>query len=136
VACIDIRSVVVAGVGDLQDNSNVLPKVLLRSSPTLQLLGYLLALIRRRVEESTQHGLRRRRCVQLRGSCRRLRVQCRQHLRVIACGVDDRTQIGICGRDAAPAVNDNARPPTAATSLVSDSVTICEDLSNQRTAES
>jgi hypothetical protein len=51
VACIDIRSVVVAGVGDLQDNSNVLP-------------------------------------------------------------------------------------PTAATSLVSDSVTICEDPSNQRTAES
>jgi hypothetical protein len=43
VACIDIRSVVVAGVGDLQDNSNVLLKVLLRSWPTRQLLRYLLA---------------------------------------------------------------------------------------------
>jgi hypothetical protein len=42
-------SVVAAGVGDLQDKSNVL----LRFWPALQFLEYLLALIRRRREEST-----------------------------------------------------------------------------------
>src|ERR1700742_1894640 len=57
-------SEVVAGVGDLQDRSNVLLKVRLRFWLTLPLLDYLLALIRRRGEESTQHGLRCRRCGQ------------------------------------------------------------------------
>ena len=36
------------------------------------------------------------------GSWRRLRIDRRHHLGVIARGVDDRTQIGICGRDARP----------------------------------
>jgi hypothetical protein len=53
-----IRSEVVAGVSDLQDRAGVL----LRPWLTLQLLDDLLALIRRRGEESTQHGLCRRRC--------------------------------------------------------------------------
>ena len=94
-------SEVVAGVGNLQDSSDVLLKVRLGLWPALQLLDYLLALIRRRCEESTQHGLCRRR----RGQCccgwRRLRIDRRHHLRVVARGVDDRTQIGICGRNAA-----------------------------------
>jgi hypothetical protein len=57
-----IRSEAVAGVSDLQDRAGVLLNVLLRPWLTLQLLDDLLALIRRRGEESTQHGLCRRRC--------------------------------------------------------------------------
>ena len=97
-----VRSEVVAGVSDLQDSSNVLLKVRLRFWLALQLLDYLLALIRRRGEESTQHGLCRRRCGQCCASWRRLRIDRRHHLRVTARGVDDRTQIGVCGRDAGP----------------------------------
>ena len=41
-----VRSEVVAGVGDLQDSSNVLLKIRLRFWLALQLLDYLLALIR------------------------------------------------------------------------------------------
>jgi len=97
-----IRLVVVASVSDLQDKSHVLLNVWLRSWPALQLLRYLLALIRRRGEESTQRGLRRRRSREPRGSGRILRTQRRHHLRVITCGVYDRTQIGICGRNSRP----------------------------------
>ena len=93
-------SEVVAGVGNQQDTSDVLLKVRLRFWLAPQLVDYLPALIRRRCEESTQHGLCRRRCGQSRGSWRRLRIQRRHHLRVTARGIDDRTQIGICGRDA------------------------------------
>jgi Type VI secretion system/phage-baseplate injector OB domain len=102
VVAFEVRSEVVASVGDLQDSSDVLLKVRLRFWPALQLLDYLLALIRRRCEEATQHGLCRRRCGQCCGGRRRLHIDRRHHLRVIARGVDDRTQIRICGRDAGP----------------------------------
>ena len=93
-----IRLVVVAGVEDLLDNS----KVLLSLRRALHQLGRPQALIRRRGEELTQKGLIRRVCAELRGSCRILRVQRRHHLRVTASCVDDRIQIGICGRDPGP----------------------------------
>jgi hypothetical protein len=97
-----VCSEVMAGVGDLQDSSNVLLKVRLRFWLAFQLLDYLLALIRRRGEESTQPGL----CCRRRGQCyagwRRLHVDRRYHLRVVARGVDDRTQIGVRGRKAGP----------------------------------
>ena len=79
------HSVLAAGLSEWPDNVAVLGNV----RCALHLLEQLLALSRRRIKEVLQPSLRQGRCIELGCNLRKLVIHCRNHLRVIACGVDD-----------------------------------------------
>lgn len=93
-----VHSVVVAGAEDALDEVKLLVSARLAG----QHLGHLLALTRGRGEELTQEGDALRRRVELRGGLRIRRLQRRDHLPVIASGVDERSQVPIGGRETGP----------------------------------
>jgi hypothetical protein len=122
-----VRSEVVAGVGNLQDSSDVLLKVRLR---------LWLALQPRRsagAGPARTRGIHAARPVPsamrtVRRQLAAIAHQRRYHLRELHVVLMTGLKSGSADATPAPGVNDNARAPTAASSLANDSVPICGDL--------